>query len=329
MPSKSSFLLALLVAFVVGAGPALARNDASAPLTKVSSNVFAAIAQPQAHPVARSQFAIGEQIAVATLVTWPRPKKGEDAGVRDVVFRWWAGDRLANEVHAYPYFRKPPFDLWSVMPAGNLGVGAHRAELFVGGVLIDTYHFSGVATAAELASPPPADAVAAVVVPGALVPLRYDPGREGVYVLKVAPASYRVTLFNGKASASDFNPSNFTPARFSGIPDEGWIVGKARAGEAVAVDGFADRSACEGLKTVVFSVAAGQVAYVGDFDFAATGGAGVELRTERDDIDAARAYLQRRRPDLAPALVAATHRVLPVKGSCGPDIPDLKAIPRP
>lgn len=145
--------------------------------------------------------------------------------------------------------------------------------------------------------------------------LTFKEDREGIFVVRVSPADVNVIAFSGKVVDGRFKSFLFTPARFTGTPVDGYIVGKAKVGEVVAVTDVGSRSLCADGTAVTFQVKAGQVAYVGDV---------AHTPTEKsftaevsDDFDGAREFMRRVHPQWADRLERVDRAILrPAKEAC-------------
>lgn len=155
--------------------------------------------------------------------------------------------------------------------------------------------------------------VVAVQAPARELTFRED--REGVFVVRVSPADVNVIAFSGKVVDGRFRSFLFTPARFTGMPDDGYIVGKAKVGEVVAITDVGSRALCADGTAVTFDVKAGQIAYVGDVTHTPTEKSfAAEVS---DDLEAARGYMRRAHPQWADRLERVDHAVLrPAKDAC-------------
>lgn len=96
---------------------------------------------------------------------------------------------------------------------------------------------------------------------------------ETVFVIGIAPETARISVFPGEVSDRVFRQSMWRSAVVMGNPDNGFIVGKAKAGDVLAItnvrvvdkDSLAgtDYVPCGGARTLVFTVPAGKVVYLG------------------------------------------------------------------
>jgi hypothetical protein len=95
---------------------------------------------------------------------------------------------------------------------------------------------------------------------------------ESFVVLGVSPVNYRVTLFTGKEVAGKFERDD-QRTFLAAIPSDGYVVGKAHAGDVIAISGILRQrdngispkyfDLC-GHEALVYKVPAGKVIYLGD-----------------------------------------------------------------
>jgi len=145
-------------------------------------------------------------------------------------------------------------------------------------------------------------------------PMVLDDSREAVFVFRIDPSQFNVIVFNGEVEQGAFKFSQFTPARFTGAPQDGYIIGKAKAGEWVAINTIGGRTACGGGQTVAFSLPAGQVGYVGDFKYDIVGGR-MKL-TASGNLAAASDFVATHHPELSNRLVQAGYKTVTVGDKC-------------
>lgn len=142
----------------------------------------------------------------------------------------------------------------------------------------------------------------------------FSENKDSIFVMRVTPSEHRVIAFNGKVVDGDFKFSLFTPARFSGLAVDGYIVGKAKPGEYIAIYSIGSRTACGGGQTVVFRAEAGRVAYVGDVEFGLVDEKFVVSRS--DNFSGARDFLVRHYPAWGGRLQSVDAQILPVQKKC-------------
>jgi len=149
--------------------------------------------------------------------------------------------------------------------------------------------------------------------------------KQSVYVLGVVPSTNRLTVFPGNTSDGKFNRSKLLPANFYGNPQGGFIVGKAKAGQTLAVImvrvtanendilGW-DFKPCGNLKTLVFEAPAGKVVYLGSIQYIVNGG-DLDIKYS-NDLEQARRYLANAYPALESHLEQGSFELLPTSQSC-------------
>lgn len=153
----------------------------------------------------------------------------------------------------------------------------------------------------------------------------FDPTKEAIFLFKFQPVHLNVIFYPGKLAGESFKFSLFTPARFTGPVIDGYGIGRAKAGEHLALATVQDWSGlnpnvfgsyhlCGDAQTPVFRVKAGDVVYVGDLTFN-DGKRGQPLAISAD-IEAARAYLHATAPELAAKLVDAGAVMRPTTRKC-------------
>lgn len=151
--------------------------------------------------------------------------------------------------------------------------------------------------------------------------ISFDPDREAIFVMGVSPA-YRTFVFSGKLDNGRFKSFMFTPARFNQLPTEGYMVGRAKADEILAitqVDVILDGRLkqfypCGETPTPTFQVKAGQVVYVGDVKFRASEAGVAPVYGENEE--AARRFMAKYHPTLAPAMVKGKIEPRPTTDKC-------------
>src|SRR5688572_21484597 len=104
---------------------------------------------------------------------------------------------------------------------------------------------------------------------------------EGFFVFGSKPAHYQIQVFAGNVHGKVFVQDPWANATFGATPDNGYAVGRAKAGSILAVtrvfnaeqsmwlaDAFVP---CGATQTLVFTVEPGRVVYVADLDFRRAG----------------------------------------------------------
>ncbi|GAB2626393.1 hypothetical protein [Novilysobacter erysipheiresistens] len=156
---------------------------------------------------------------------------------------------------------------------------------------------------------------------------RFNVEREAIFVVRVLPTDRQVTVFPGSVVDGEFKSSLFTPARFTGMPAAGYVVGKAKAGETIAITTLGNRWVCADGSTVVFQLDAGEVAYVGDVVYEPTEESFKVVEHEMQ-LEAAREFMGRWHPQWVGRLGPIEHQVLPAPpGECPTPGPTYIYIP--
>jgi hypothetical protein len=159
---------------------------------------------------------------------------------------------------------------------------------------------------------------------------------DSYYVFGLKPANYKVQIFPGSLDAEGkFKLNPFLNAAFNSVADQGYAVGKAKAGSVLAItrvyvkgDGLIDPSfvPCGEAQTLVFTAGDQQIAYLGDIEYRFDGN---KLEVARgSDIESARKYLQANYPKLAPSLQQAEPRLAKTDLSCSQTIYVPVYLPR-
>jgi len=145
---------------------------------------------------------------------------------------------------------------------------------------------------------------------------------ESYVILGLQPQNTQVNVFRGWISDGVFHQNPLLPATFAGEPEGGFVVTRSSAGEAVAITNVVVYSKnalfprllvpCEGSKTVVFTVPAGKVIYIGSVRYESIAG-GVAPRFG-NEFDAARAFMTTHYPKLADTLEQGRFDLMPAEG---------------
>jgi hypothetical protein len=133
---------------------------------------------------------------------------------------------------------------------------------------------------------------------------------DSYYVFGLKPADYKVQIFPGSLDEDGrFKLNPFLNAAFNSVADQGYAVGKARAGSVLAItrvylksDALLDPAfvPCGDAQTLVFTAGDQQVSYLGDIEYRFNGN---HLEVGRSsDVASARKYLEANYPELAPLL---------------------------
>jgi hypothetical protein len=148
---------------------------------------------------------------------------------------------------------------------------------------------------------------------------------ESIFIMGVAPENYRVAIFPGSIKNGVFSQNVFGGAAFYGAAKDGYIVGKSSGGDVLGVttvrivkdaDSVIGTSfkPCNGAKTMVFETPKGKVIYLGDAEYTFSGNK-IEVRYSQN-IDSARAYLDKNFPALRDKLEYLPFELLPARVSC-------------
>lgn len=151
--------------------------------------------------------------------------------------------------------------------------------------------------------------------------------KDSIFILGVSPANHRVSVFRGWLDDGKFVQNPFLAAvLYSGSVD-GFVVGRAAAGDVIAVTNVrvvsssnsvllgSNFSPCGEGQTIVFRVPAGKVAYLGSVEFAFTES---ELSVRYgSDLQGAEAYVAARFPGLSGRVEYLPFELLPLKVRCG------------
>ncbi len=150
-------------------------------------------------------------------------------------------------------------------------------------------------------------------------------GDESVFVIGVSPENYRIMVFPGHINKNFvFERSNWRLAALYAGPNEGFVVGKAAAGDTLAITNIrvvkdrdsvlgADFAMCDS-RTMVFQVPAGKVIYLGDVHFDDRGRR-LGL-TFGDNFPAAKEYVAHKYPKLRDRLEPWKYDLLSTDVSC-------------
>lgn len=146
-----------------------------------------------------------------------------------------------------------------------------------------------------------------------------------IFVIGVAPENYRVSVFPGNVEDGAYKQNPWRPAAVFGAPDNGYLVGEADAGDTLAIAYLrivsgkddllgADYIPCAGRETLVFGAPANKVIYLTDVRFSHTSDS-INMAFN-DNLDAARAYIDKAYPNLKGQLEKWAYKTLPVNASC-------------
>ncbi|OUR63627.1 hypothetical protein A9Q79_09815 [Methylophaga sp. 42_25_T18] len=148
---------------------------------------------------------------------------------------------------------------------------------------------------------------------------------ESIFVIGVSPGNYRIAVYPGSIEGDAFIQSTWRSAAVFGAAKNGYVVGRGKEGDVLAVTNFAivDSSdairgqsfgACEGLKTMVFKMPAGKVLYLGDIKYNRLGD---RIHGKfSNSFDTANKYINDLFPLLEGQLEQWEYQVLPIHTSC-------------
>ena len=122
---------------------------------------------------------------------------------------------------------------------------------------------------------------------------------ESIFIIGVAPENFHILVFSGEIINGVFVVNRWRNARLWGAADKGFMVGKASAGETLAITKVHATEkgalmgnvfkACNGAKTMTFQVPGGKAIYLGHvaYEFA-----GNTLRVDyHKDLASAQKYM--------------------------------------
>lgn len=149
-------------------------------------------------------------------------------------------------------------------------------------------------------------------------------GDDSYFVFGVQPDTVSIAVFRGSIVGDTFRQNPFLPANFYGVPQDGYIVSRAKAGETLAIAFITVRASkdaifaqnyipCGSSRTVVFSVPPGKVIYLADIQYSNVNN---QLApTYRLNIDSAKAYLATHYPELADKVEVGHYDFMHATGS--------------
>jgi hypothetical protein len=149
---------------------------------------------------------------------------------------------------------------------------------------------------------------------------------ESIVVFKVSPANYRLFFYPGTVENGSFRQSPLFNAEINGVPKDGYIVAKVKAGQTLALKavleikeeragGSTRFEACGGSRTLVFDVPRSRVAYLTDIEYERIGNR-VAIRYRRD-LEGAIAHVRANYPGIGRDLQPMEFQILPTAGGCG------------
>ncbi|CAA0109291.1 Uncharacterised protein [BD1-7 clade bacterium] len=156
-----------------------------------------------------------------------------------------------------------------------------------------------------------------------------DIAKESVFVVGVSPENYRVMFWPGSLSERGFWPSSMRNAVLYANPEGGYVVGKAKIGDIVALtmtrivsdksDIYGvDYGACEGSETIVFKVPARKVIYITDIAYKWSEDG--LLTKYSDGYEKAKIYIDSKFPKLKNRLEKWEYSMQPTSRPCKTEI---------
>ena len=148
---------------------------------------------------------------------------------------------------------------------------------------------------------------------------------ESIVVFKVSPANYRVGFFPGTVENGSFSQSRLFGAAINGVPKDGYIVAKAKAGQALGLtsllvyredgaSGATNFEACGGTRALVFEVPRSRVVYLTDIEYERTGNR-VAVRYKQN-LEGAIAHVRANYPGIGRDLQPLEFQILPTARGC-------------
>jgi hypothetical protein len=152
---------------------------------------------------------------------------------------------------------------------------------------------------------------------------------ESIFILGVNPANFEVYIFPGEVRNGKFHKSSWRSAAAYGAPSQGYLVGKVKAGDILAItmvrytnpdNIWAGRNfvPCNQVPTMVFKVPQGKVVYLGTVDYQ-VGRKSITIRYG-NDIHAAQQYVAKTYPALQGELGPFSPEFMPMAGECSSDV---------
>ncbi|MEZ8128818.1 hypothetical protein [Enterovibrio norvegicus] len=152
----------------------------------------------------------------------------------------------------------------------------------------------------------------------------FDEENESIFFLGIAPSNFKVFLPNGSVKDGEFWRSELASG-LGVLAEDGYIVSKAKHDDTIAITGVNQidgnsswlgdtYSACNGERSLVFSVPKGKVIYISDVTFKVNQSS-LSIQYE-DNIERARKYLMKKHPELAEKLEEWDFEFMPIRKSC-------------
>lgn len=148
---------------------------------------------------------------------------------------------------------------------------------------------------------------------------------ESIFVIGVAPENYRIFVFPGSVKDGRFSQSLIRPATVYGSARQGFVVGKAQAGDVLAITQIravsdsssilgADFKPCGDAKTMVFEAPKSKLLYLGSIEYKFEGN--YLIAQYRDEIERAQRHIESNFPHLKGKLEPLEYKLLPSSGAC-------------
>jgi len=160
--------------------------------------------------------------------------------------------------------------------------------------------------------------------------VKLESGDETVFVFGVQPDNFRISVFPGSVKDGEFKQNPFRTATVYSAASDGYVLGKANAGETLAITNIrfvsakgnvlgSDFKPCEGTKALVFDVPPGKVIYITDVRYFFSQDDGLNYKYTAN-LEAAQQYIDSNYPNLKGRLEIWDYRQLPVSESCTTNI---------
>jgi len=150
--------------------------------------------------------------------------------------------------------------------------------------------------------------------------------KDSIFVIGVAPDNYRISVFPGNINKDGkFVQNPFSAAAIFSAADHGYVVGKAKAGDILAITNIRvvksnkdllgpDFAPCNGLNALTFTAAPGKVTYIGDVSYRYNG-SGLNTKYS-ENYEAAKSYIDSAYPNLRGRLEAGSYKLMPTTIPC-------------
>lgn len=149
---------------------------------------------------------------------------------------------------------------------------------------------------------------------------------ESIFILGISPSLYRISVFPGELVENKFKQNSFSPAAVHGIPENGFLIGKAAEGEVLAIMNIGALNTkddvlfvpqfrpCEGARAMTFTVPGGKVIYVGNVEYQRDGSRLRPIYSQ--DLESATKYIDANYPNLRGKVELWKYELIPALGSC-------------